>query len=64
MDVAYDHIKEEELAPGGTTEQPVESSRSQDNDLTTELSEAYQAISGSSWGVKLGGFFGSVKKQV
>jgi len=63
MDVAYDHIQEE-MAAAETAKQAVDSSHPQDNDLKTELTEAYQAISASPWGIKLGGFFGSVKKQV
>lgn len=61
MDTAYDHIQEE-LAPAETSEG--DSSQAKPNDLKSELTEAYQAISSSPWGAKLGGFFGSVKKQV
>lgn len=34
------------------------------NSLNKDFQEAYKAISSSPWGAKLGGFFGSVVKQV
>lgn len=63
MDTAYDRIQEE-LAPAETSEQGTEGAEAQTNGLRNELTEAYQAIYTSPWGAKLGGFFGSVKKQV
>ena len=62
MDIAYDHIQEEALAPDGhdakgkdQTEQP---------SLNSELAQAYKALSSSVWGAKIGAFVGTVKKQV
>lgn len=63
MDTAYDHIQEE-LVPGETPEGATGSMISQTNGLKSELTEAYEAMSASPWGARLGGFFGSVKKQV
>lgn len=62
MDLAYDHIQESALSPDETAEnggnQPAPST------LNTDFQEAYKAISSSPWGARLGGFFGSVVKQV
>jgi len=68
MDLAYDHIQEEAL----TGEKPSSSAESKDkkdeptatNTLNSDFQEAYKAISSSPWGARLGGFFGSVVKQV
>ena len=64
MDLAYDHITEEtykegkdEAKDGSKPEQPQAS-------LSEDVQDAYKAFSSSPWGAKLGGFFGSVKKQV
>lgn len=61
MDAAYDHIQEEVLRPDGAAGQTGE--RQQEGSLNTEFQEAYRSFSASPWGAKLGGFFGSVKKQ-
>lgn len=65
MEIAYDHIQEEILAPapdqsdwkGKDAEKPTES-------LNEEFQEAYKAVSNSPWGVRFGSLLGSVKKQV
>lgn len=62
MDIAYDHIQEEVLSPDESAKQN-SSSGTQKPSLNTELREAYTSFSSSPWGAKLGGFFGSVKKQ-
>lgn len=70
MDVAVDHIQEEALSPDAET--PADKAataqdtrpRAGSGDLGTEFKEAYQALSSTVWGSKLGGFFGQVKKQV
>lgn len=67
MDVAVDHIQEEALSPELETADNKEEDkrpRAASNDLGTEFKEAYQAISSTAWGSRLGGFFGQVKKQV
>lgn len=69
MDNTYDHIHEEVASPGAAeatpgAEQGETRPRAQSQDLGTEFKEAYQAISSTVWGAKLGGFFGQVKKQV
>lgn len=61
MDVAYDHIQEEVFSPDHVTE--TEGKKQETNNLNTEFQEAYKSFSASPWGAKLGGFFGSVKKQ-
>jgi hypothetical protein len=62
MDVAYDHIQEEALSPDESSEKG--DTNNQTNDLNTEFRDAYRAISSSPWGMRLGGLFGQVKKQV
>ena len=68
MDVAYDHIQEETFpddderrdrpaAPGAAV--PKEPGK----DFNTEVQEAYKAISNSPWAARLGGLWGTVKKQ-
>lgn len=64
MDVAYDHIQEEVLAPEEVVEGEQKQHRSPSSDLNTEFREVYKAISATPWGSTLGGFLGSVKKQV
>jgi len=61
MDVAYDHIQEEVLAPDEAAEK--EASKNGHDNLNTEFQEAYKSFSSSPWGARLGDFFGNVKKQ-
>jgi len=61
MDLAYDHIEEEALSPEESSEKM---EKKPETTLNADFQEAYKAISSSPWGVKLGGFFGSVVKQV
>ena len=61
MDAAYDHIQEEVLRPDEAAGQAEE--RQQEGGLNTEFQEAYRSFTASPWGARLGGFFGSVKKQ-
>ena len=61
MDVAYDHIQEEVFSPDQVTK--TEGKKQETNNLNTEFQEAYKSFSASPWGAKLGGFFGSVRKQ-
>jgi hypothetical protein len=61
MDLAYDHIQEEALAPEKSSE---DKEKKPETTLNSDFQEAYKAISSSPWGAKLGGFFGSVVKQV
>lgn len=63
MDVAYDHIQQEE-----SSEDPSSSSRTGAEELPpitleAEFQQAFKAVSASPWGARLGGFFGQVKKQ-
>jgi len=61
MDIAYDHIQEEVLSPDGAAEQ--DASNHEKSNLNTEFREAYTTLSATPWGARLGGFFGTVKKQ-
>jgi hypothetical protein len=68
MDIAYDHIHEESLpahhdrdasagaSSSSTTQQPSQT-------LNTEFQQAFQAVSSSPWGARLGGWFGEARKQ-
>jgi hypothetical protein len=68
MDVAYDHIQEEAFPededdkkrPGDNKKE--ESAPQQS--INQDFQDAYKAFSSSPWGVKLGGFWASAKKQV
>ena len=62
MDLAYDHIQESALSPDETAENG--GKKPGPSTLNTDFQEAYKAISSSPWGARLGGFFGSVVKQV
>jgi hypothetical protein len=62
MDLAYDHIQESALSPDETAENG--SKKDESSTLNKDFQEAYKAISSSPWGARLGGFFGSVVKQV
>lgn len=64
MDLAYDHIQEEALNPDENGERAPKQEEASLRTLNTDFQEAYKAISSSPWGAKLGGFFGSVVKQV
>jgi hypothetical protein len=68
---AYDHIQESALAPeesaaGGNNNNGAngEGRQTAQNTLNADFQDAYKAISSSPWGARLGGFFGSVVKQV
>lgn len=61
MDLAYDHIQEEALSP---EKAPQNEEKKPETTLNADFQEAYKAISSSPWGARLGGFFGSVVKQV
>ena len=64
MDTAYDHVQQESY-PQSKTPQPQDSSSTQQpGNINTEIQDAYKAISSSPWAARLGGFLGSVKKQV
>jgi hypothetical protein len=63
MDSAYDHIQEEsypakQQTAGDSTHQETATN------FNAEIQDAYKAISSSPWAARLGGFLGTVKKQV
>jgi len=63
MDVAYDHIQEE-VFPEDEEGKAHDKAPTEQASLNAEFQEAYKAISSSPWGARLGGLWGSVKKQV
>jgi len=79
MDIAYDHIQEESLpahhernaaAPSSSssstadgTQQSQQQPQQQPQTLNTEFQQAFQAVSASPWGARLGGWFGEARKQ-
>lgn len=63
MDSAYDQINQSTLRPEESTESEAKKNE-QASTLNKDFQEAYKAISSSPWGARLGGFFGSVVKQV
>jgi len=70
MDIAYDHLQESFTEETTTTPATAQASSSgdtksaQQNTLNADFQDAYRAISSSPWGARIGGFFGSVVKQV
>jgi len=65
MDTAYDNIQKEALPLSqGESSENKEETPAPTTTLNSDFSEAYKAISSSPWGARLGGFFGSVVKQV
>ncbi|KAH7397824.1 hypothetical protein BKA64DRAFT_723493 [Cadophora sp. MPI-SDFR-AT-0126] len=58
MDLAYDHIQEQALAPENEAEKK---EKKPETTLNSDFQEAYKAISSSPWGARLGGFFGNPK---
>lgn len=71
MDIAYDHLQESFTEEATTQPNRASSSTDTNNNspaqpatLNAEIQDAYRAISNSPWGARIGGFFGSVVKQV
>lgn len=66
MDSAYDHIQEESYPqdPTPQTQSSKDSPAPATNNFQSEVQDAYKAISSSPWAARLGGFLGTVKKQV
>jgi hypothetical protein len=63
MDAAYDHIQEETF-PEDVEGKVHNEAAGEEASLNTEFQEAYKAISNSPWGARLGGLWGTVRKQV
>jgi hypothetical protein len=66
MDSAYDHLQDETYPSGSSKQGAGGDSTHQEtaNNLNAEIQDAYKAISSSPWAARLGGFLGTVKKQV
>jgi hypothetical protein len=65
MDSAYDHITEESYPQDPhAQDKGKETAKAPASDFNAEIQDAYKAISSSPWAARLGGFLGSVKKQV
>lgn len=62
MDVAYDRITDEALAPAEEAEKGAEEDQ-QSGNINTEFQEAFKAVSASPWGATLGGWIGEARKQ-
>lgn len=67
MDIAYDHIQEETFPDDDGRDkksaQSADASKEPAKDFNTEVQEAYKAISNSPWAARIGGLWGTVKKQ-
>lgn len=64
MDLAYDHIVEESLPKEDDGKRKASGAEQTQQSLNDEIQDAYKAFSASPWGAKIGGFFGTVVKQV
>ena len=68
MDLAYAHIPEtahdQGQADSAGSAKPDQQQAPAPSSLESDLQDAYKAISSSAWGMKIGGFFGNVVKQV
>lgn len=62
MDVAYDHVQEESFSPADEKRQKEQANQTSQN-LNTEFQQAFQAVSASPWGSRLGGWFNQARKQ-
>ncbi|KAI6841734.1 hypothetical protein KC340_g1232 [Hortaea werneckii] len=65
MDVAYDHVQEESYSPANANDQSQKQADPSEppQTLNTEFQQAFQAVSASPWGSKLGGWFNQARKQ-
>ncbi|KAI9900648.1 hypothetical protein N3K66_004910 [Trichothecium roseum] len=66
MDLAYDHITEDSYKEGDKSKDETKDDSKPEQtqaSLSADVQDAYKAFSNSPWGAKLGGFFGTVKKQ-
>ncbi|KAI7188907.1 hypothetical protein KC319_g347, partial [Hortaea werneckii] len=65
MDVAYDHVQEESYSPANANDQSQKQANTSEppQTLNTEFQQAFQAVSASPWGFKLGGWFNQARKQ-
>lgn len=67
MDVAYDHIQEETFPDDDNRDkkkaEASDASKGSAKDFNTEVQEAYKAFSNSPWAARIGGLWGTVKKQ-
>lgn len=64
MDLAYDYMQEAEALPKNQGGASSASNPEQQPSLNDDIQDAYKAISSSAWGIKIGGFLGTVVKQV
>lgn len=64
MDIAYDHIQESTFPEEHSDSPSGDKKPAPQSSLNDDLQDAYRAFSSSPWGARIGGFFGSVVKQV
>ncbi|TKA77899.1 hypothetical protein B0A55_03343 [Friedmanniomyces simplex] len=62
MDIAYDHVQKEALSPSEEHAQRAIAEETSTN-LNADLQQAFQAVSSSPWGSRLGGWFSQARKQ-
>lgn len=62
MDLAFNHIEDSYVRDQDTAD-PSKSGQPAST-LTEDIQETYKAFSASPWGAKIGGFLGTVRKQV
>jgi hypothetical protein len=62
MDLAFNHIEDSYVReqPSDDPSKPNQHAST----LTEDIQETYKAFSASPWGAKIGGFLGTVRKQV
>jgi hypothetical protein len=63
MDIAYDHILEQNLPAQNSNSQSGDNNPAPQSTLDADLRDAYRAFSNSPWGARIGGFLGTVVKQ-
>jgi hypothetical protein len=63
MDVAYDHVQEEALAPSEEGQRRSTAEASASHNLPNDLQDAFKAVSNSPWGTTLGGWLSQARKK-
>ncbi|KAI7486745.1 BSD-domain-containing protein [Hortaea werneckii] len=63
--LSYDHVQEESYSPANANDQSQKQANTSETaqTLNTEFQQAFQAVSASPWGSKLGGWFNQARKQ-
>lgn len=64
MDLAYDHIQESNFPTEEEARENAAKRSEEQPTLNEEFQEAYKAVANSPWAATVGGWWGTVKKQV